>query len=143
MTKYEIDSYPRILVIDDDPSMRKILRRLLEFDNFEVVEAENGKIGLELEANIPIDLVITDILMPEVDGLEVIIALKKKNPKLKLIAISGAGFFSEQDYLTWAAKLGADCTFAKPFNLREFLAVIYDLLGKKQGLDTPLEKMNL
>ncbi len=136
MKDNDSEKYPRILIIDDDPSILRVLRRLLEFEGFEVADAENGRRGLVLADEIVFDLVITDILMPDVDGLEVIQALMKKDPKQKIIAISGEGIFSGEDCLSWAAKIGAIKTFAKPFNLREMLASIYELLGIKQGLDS-------
>ena len=129
------EDHSRILVIEDEPKLRKLLRRLMEFEHFEVVEAENGKKGLALENRMSLDLVITDIIMPEAEGLEVIRTIKNRNPDLKIVAISGGGSLNGTDCLAWAEILGAERTFEKPFNFRELLTAVNELLGIETEID--------
>ena len=89
----------KILVIDDEPSILLMIKKMLEKEGHEVDLALNGRDGMELFENIKPDLVITDIIMPEKEGLETIFELRKKNPGLKIIAISGGGRISPEGYL--------------------------------------------
>lgn len=114
----------RVLVIDDDEQVREMLRRMLEYDGFEVVEAEDGDQGLRLAEQAPVDLVITDILMPNKEGLETIMGLRRHQRDLPIIAISGGGFSGSLDYLTTADKLGATMTVAKPFTRQQMIAAV-------------------
>jgi len=107
----------RILVIDDEDVVRHMLRTVLELQGHEVLEAKHGNEALQLQQASPLELVITDILMPEKDGLEVIMALRRQAPKLKVIAMSGGGRFKQIDALETAQLLGAVATLRKPFNL--------------------------
>jgi len=107
----------RILVIDDEDIVRHMLRTVLELQGYEVIEAKHGKEALQLQQISPPELVITDILMPENDGIEVILALRRQAPKLKVIAMSGGGRFKQADALETAELLGAVATLRKPFNL--------------------------
>lgn len=118
----------KILVIDDEPSIAVMLKKMLEKAGHEVEIAGNGKEGLILFGEFHPDLLITDIVMPEKEGLELIFELRKKNPDLKIIAISGGGRFQYQGYLTSAKHLGANMVFQKPFDHREFMNGISDLL---------------
>src|SRR5215831_7102565 len=97
----------RILVIDDEDPIRRLLRAALEQRGHQVVEARQGKEALDLHRSQPVELVITDILMPEKDGLEVIMALRREAPQLKVIAISGGGRFRQTEALELAEPLGA------------------------------------
>ena len=121
---------PKILIIDDDDQMRAVIVAMLDRAGFEVLEAADGKQGLRLCENTAVDLVITDIIMPEMEGLEVIMGLKKKFPGMRIIAISGGARLQPQDYLHLAATLGADRTFTKPFERQELLMAVNDLLGR-------------
>lgn len=87
----------RILVIDDEPQVRAMLRQMLEREGYEVVEAEEGEEGMRRYREQPVDLVITDILMPQKEGIETIRALRRTNPGVKIIAISGGGRMSKLD----------------------------------------------
>ena len=118
---------PRILVIDDEKDIRDLLRILLESKGYEVVEAENGDAGLRIFRSMPVDLVMTDILMPEKEGLSTIMDLKKTNAQLKVIAMSGGALKSGQ-YLTFARKLGADKILEKPFTLDSVIQAVEELL---------------
>ena len=115
-----------ILVIDDQESIRALLRATLEGAGHEVTEAPNGRLGLELYRFRPTDLVITDILMPEMNGLDMLLELTREFLHAKVIAISGAG--GEQNVLDLAKLLGARRTFRKPFSVPRLLAAVrYEL----------------
>lgn len=122
----------RILVFDDEPSILLMIKKMLEKAGYEVEVALNGKEGMELfDRNKP-DLLITDIIMPEKEGLETIFELRRKYPELKIIAISGGGRIGPDGYLPGAKLLGANAVFAKPLIQKEFLQTISDLLGEKK-----------
>ena len=112
----------RILLIDDDDSVRSMLCLTLDHFGHTVIEARNGKEGLALFQHANADLLITDIVMPEKEGLEVLMELRKKNPPVKIIAISGS------DYLHMAKLMGAAKVLAKPFSNEVLIAAINDLL---------------
>jgi two-component system response regulator (stage 0 sporulation protein F) len=115
-----------ILIIDDEEIIRALLRSVLEAAGYEVTEAANGRIGLELYRQNPKDLVITDILMPELNGLDMLLELTREFLRAKVIAISGAG--EEKNVLDVAKLLGARQTFHKPFSVSKLLgAVRYEL----------------
>ncbi len=120
---------PRILVIDDDAQVRDMLRRMLELAGHEVVVAEDGEAGLKVHAAEPADLIITDILMPNKEGLEIIMCLRRDQPELPIIAISGGGATGGFGYLSTADKLGATVTIAKPFRRDEMLTAVDTALG--------------
>lgn len=103
--------------------MRRMLRGALEGLGYEVVEAENGHIGVLTHQATPAALVITDILMPEQEGLETIRTFRTHFPDVKIIAMSGGGRM-QCDFLTVAARLGAQYTFHKPFNLFNILQTV-------------------
>ncbi len=121
----------KILIIDDDPSILTMLKRMLEKAGYEVDIASNGSEGLEKIESCPPDLLVTDIVMPEKEGLELILYLRRKNPGLKIVAISGGGRFNYEGYLTSAKLLGADQTFQKPLVHKEFIQAISDLINTK------------
>ncbi|OQW31505.1 MAG: histidine kinase [Nitrospira sp. SG-bin1] len=102
-----------ILIVDDDAAIRTLLRTILEADGHHIREAENGQIGLALYREAPTDLVITDILMPERDGMEVTLALTQEFLDAKVIAITGAT--GDQNFLNVAKLFGARRVIPKPF----------------------------
>jgi len=115
-----------ILVIDDQEIIRVLLRSALEAAGYEVMEAANGREGLDLYRKKPVDLVITDILMPELNGLDMLMELTREFLDAKVIAISGAG--GERNVLDVAKLLGARQTFPKPFSIPDLLSVVrYEL----------------
>ena len=115
-----------ILIIDDEETIRVLLRSALEAAGYEVTEAANGREGLELYRQRPTDLVITDIVMPELNGLDMLLELTREFLHAKVIAISGAG--EEKNVLDVAKLLGARQTFQKPFSIPQLLnAVRYEL----------------
>lgn len=119
----------QVLIIDDTQIVRSVIRRLLESQGHSVMEASSGLEGTRLHRNHPADLVITDILMEEGDGLEVIQSLRQDNPDLKIIAITGSGNDGVIDYLRVAKIMGATSTLRKPFANEEFLAAIETCLA--------------
>ena len=115
-----------ILIIDDEEGIRALLRTILEAAGHAVTEAANGRQGLEEYRQRPTDLVITDMLMPELNGLDMLLDLTREFLHAKVIAISGAG--GEQNVLDVAKLLGARQTFQKPFSVPQLLdAVRYEL----------------
>ena len=112
---------PRILVIDDDATIRELLRFVLEEEGYEVIEAADGAEGLQRYQADPTDLVITDLTMPGMHGLELLEALRRMVPTPVLMAISG-----DQAALTQARRLTPH-TFAKPLPLAQILAAVRNL----------------
>jgi len=120
---------PLILIIDDDNKVRGMLRQTLERAGYDVLDAPDGKEGINLYRKDPVDLVITDLIMPEKEGIETIIELKRDFPDVKIVAISGGGQIDSEEYLHMAEKLGAQRTFTKPFELKELLEAVRELIG--------------
>jgi len=118
----------RILAIDDDIEIREMLKQLLERAGYEVLLAPDGKEALKLHQSNPVDLIITDIVMPEKEGLETIVEFHRQSPRVKIIAISGGGKIDANQYLTLAEMLGAQKTFSKPFELKKLLEEVRELL---------------
>ena len=119
----------RILIIDDDPQILDMLGQILEREGYDIVKASNGKEGIKLYRENPVDLIITDIIMPEKEGIETIFELRKDFPDLKIIAISGGGRIDPEEYLFVAQKLGVQRTFAKPIARAELLKAVRELLN--------------
>lgn len=118
----------KILIIDDEEQIRLLLRRILEAEGYEVVEAPDGNAGIQLYRKEPIDLIITDIFMPEKEGLETITELRRDYPDIKLIAMSGGGRTGNLDFLPMAGKLGALRTINKPFTRQDMLSAVREAL---------------
>lgn len=118
----------RILVVDDDQQVREVFKRTLESNGHRVVVAADGRAAVTSYRNEPADLVVLDIIMPEKDGLETILDLRRDFPDAKIIAISGGGRASAQGYLRPAKILGADLAFSKPIAPQELLDAIERLL---------------
>ena len=119
----------KILVIEDDNSFRNVLVTMLERAGYEVMQAENGNDAIIHCKNTKPDLVLTDIIMPDKEGLETIQELLTICPNVKIIAMSGGGRFGPNNYLPLAEKLGAKKTLQKPFMRDELLSAIIDVLG--------------
>jgi CheY-like chemotaxis protein len=119
----------RLLLVDDDEPLRRVLGRTLERAGYSVLTAANGAEALKLYQQEPVDLVITDLVMPEKEGFETIMELKRLQRDLKIIAISGGGRGDAGDYLPVARHLGAAKVLAKPFSMEEILQAIRELLG--------------
>ncbi|MGD8764646.1 MAG: response regulator [Desulfobacteraceae bacterium] len=118
----------RVLVIDDEPQIRSMLRMMLERAGHEVEEAPDGIEGIRIYRNNPADLIISDLIMPNKDGIGMIIELKKEFPDVKIIAMSGGGLNKPEGYLEGAKKLGAQRTLTKPIDRDELLRTVSDTL---------------
>jgi DNA-binding response OmpR family regulator len=128
---------PTALVVDDDPTVRESLEILLEHYGFQVAVARNGRQGMAAFGNIAPDVILTDIMMPEQDGIETIAAMRKARPDVKIVAMSGAGPVGKANYLRMAVKLGADRGVPKPLSARELLSVLRTILPPEPGLLAP------
>jgi CheY-like chemotaxis protein len=115
-----------ILVIDDDESFRLLLRTLLTRGGYQVLEASDGLIGLRLMKDKLVDLLITDMIMPEHEGVETILLAHRLHPKLKILAISGA--IGRYEYLDLANRIGADATLDKSIVPKALLRTVGSLI---------------
>ncbi len=115
----------KVLVIDDEPGLRSAISSALEDFNFEVSTASDGQEGLNLLAKHDFDVVVTDIFMPEKDGIEVVTQLKKMKEKknVRIFAMSGGGKYGI-DMLSLAPGLGAEAIFRKPFPIEDLVSAI-------------------
>ena len=117
-----------ILIIDDEPQIRSMLRLMLERDGYEVIEAPDGIEGIRAYRQKPADLIITDLIMPNKDGIGMIIELQKEFPDVKIIAMSGGGLNKPEGYLKGAKKLGAACTLTKPIDREKMLRAVKNII---------------
>jgi len=124
-----------ILIIDDEELILGFLKERLICEGFDVLTAIDGKEGMNLFNDNQVDLVITDMIMPEKEGTETIIEMKKICPDIKIIAMSGGGCNSPELYLGSAKLFGANYTFAKPFETCDLLEAVYDLLKEEKNTE--------
>jgi CheY-like chemotaxis protein len=117
-----------ILVVDDNEIVRRVIKQTLEFEGHDVAVAEDGGRALDRFRDRVADLVITDIVMPEKEGIQTILELRMLETEVKILAISGGGLFSPGAYLSSARMLGADGSLVKPFSARELIEAVDDLL---------------
>ncbi len=117
-----------ILVIDDDAQVLNVVSEMLRLEGHAVDVAENGLRAMEKMHDRQFDLVITDLLMPDKEGLETIVDIRRNNRRLPILAISGGGRIGPGDYLHTARCMGASATLAKPFGRQELLSTINNLL---------------
>ena len=120
----------RVIVIDDEELIRITLQQALEYDHHTVVVAVDGDDGLRKIAEFPAVLVITDIMMPNKEGIETIMELRKMRPDVKIVAISGGIRGSSLSFLEMAKKLGADTILKKPFEMKILLATVNECMRK-------------
>jgi CheY-like chemotaxis protein len=123
---------PGVLIVEDDKELREMLKMSLLRRSYSVLEAENGKDAITHFKPALTDLVVTDLIMPEEDGLKVVIKLRELKPSIKIIAISGGGKVGPGSYLNLAKALGADAIYSKPFSINELIAKIEQLLDNEQ-----------
>ena len=119
-----------ILVIDDDNAICLLLQQGLEAQGHRVAVAPDGKKALAAHKVAPADLVITDLIMPGMEGIETIIEMRRRSPKVKIIAMSGGGLGKGVDYLQIAEKFGAQRTIAKPFTIRKLGQLVTEVLAE-------------
>jgi DNA-binding NtrC family response regulator len=121
---------PRIVIIDDEEPIRRLLRLALERAGYEVATASEGNAGLRSCRESKTDLVITDLVMPEKEGIETIQELRRVYPDIKIIAISGGGQISPVSYLSIAERIGANRTFEKPIDTKALVTAVGELLNE-------------
>jgi CheY-like chemotaxis protein len=119
----------KVLVIDDDPGVRRVIRQALEDEQIEVVEAEDGQQGLRKFSTHRPSVVVTDIIMPNMEGIETIMQLRTLAPGLRLVAISGGGRVAHKDFLEIARRVGADRVLPKPFDDDVLVGMVKELLA--------------
>ena len=122
---------PRVIVIDDDPAVRNVIVAAFTRAGCDVRSAADGRSGVKLFNTLPAHLVVTDIVMPNQEGIETILQLKRRERPPKVIAISGGGRLGGQDFLLWAKHLGADAVLPKPFRTSQLIEVARDLLQSR------------
>ena len=120
-----------ILIIDDEPGVLRILRKILESAGHSVTEAPDGEVALRTFEGKPADLVITDIFMPAMDGIEFLVTIRKTFPDAKVLAMSGGGLLSRDQALGDASLLGADQILRKPFSREEVLEAVDRILASE------------
>lgn len=119
----------RILIVDDDEQLRNLLSEVLRRAGYEVEVARDGQEALRLYGEQPTDLIVTDLLMPEKEGLEMIRELRRSHPELRIIAMTGGGAgMDATPLLAIAGVLGAWRILHKPFSIEEFLQVVAEAL---------------
>jgi DNA-binding response OmpR family regulator len=121
----------RILLVDDEDSFRKMMCQTLTEMGYEVMEACNGRDAVQIHELCPADIVLTDLIMPDTDGIETIRELKRIHSSVKIIAMSGGGWVGTRDYLKAAKLIGADETLTKPFSKQDMAAALERLSGKQ------------
>ena len=120
----------RILLVDDEPLLRETLKIALQAAGHAVSVAQNGTAALALLTDQSFDVIVTDILMPETDGLEMIMRVRKESGNVRIIAMSGGGRTRNMDMLDFATSFGADAVLAKPFLPKQLIASVADIMGR-------------
>ncbi len=115
---------PRILVVDDSAGLREIMSIGLRASGYEVAQAGDGRRALRLQREKPYEVIVTDLFMPEMDGIETIQTLRQEFPDIAIVAISGVPTRTGADFLEVAAKLGADRVLRKPFTIPELVEAV-------------------
>ena len=122
-----------ILLVEDEDGLAEVLERTLVAADYQVTWAKNGKEALRIYDPQKFNMVLTDLIMPEKEGLELISELKRTNPAIKIIAMSGGGTVGPHSYLSIAQRFGAMQLLAKPFSSDELLAVVEAVLLSKDN----------
>lgn len=123
----------RILLVDDEEAVLNMFQEVLELDAHVVTTAGNGNSALAALEHGTFDLVITDLIMPDKEGIEMIVEMRQTKPNLPIIAMSGGGRGSAHDYLEMAAMLGARKTLAKPFAVDDLLTAVREVLATQSA----------
>ncbi len=130
--KREKHDMKKILVVDDESSVRYMIKEMIEPLGFEVVEAKNGIEAISICNDSSVDLIITDIVMPDKNGIDLIMAVRKQYPGLPVIAMSGGGGIAGNfDYLEIAKLVGAKNILKKPFSSREICSLVEESLDER------------
>lgn len=120
----------KILLVDDEEAIRKMVRAILGEDHYDFAESSNGLEAQVLLDKQPFDLVISDVIMPDCDGIELVMAIRRKLPEVKVIIMSGGGRVRAGHYLDLAGKLGASRVFEKPFDTSALRKAVQELLSE-------------
>jgi two-component system response regulator (stage 0 sporulation protein F) len=120
----------KVLIVDDEPSIRELLRTAFQTRGYEVAEAENGEAALAQYAAFRPSVIVMDLIMPGMEGIEAIRHLRKTDSKVHIIALSGGGNLGFVDYLKYAEQLGADLAMSKPIALKDLLGNVEKLLSE-------------
>jgi CheY-like chemotaxis protein len=120
---------PRILLVDDDEMSRQAVQRMLERAGHTVESTGSGREAIDRYATGEVDLLVTDLIMPEMDGLEIIQEIRRKDPAARILAISGGGRVQAEEYLSVARKFGAVEVLPKPFASQDLKAAVDRALG--------------
>lgn len=118
-----------ILIVEDDPLMNRFLCRAAEEAGHRVISTANGREAVAAVGDTDLDLIVLDLVMPEMDGLETLNLIREARGAFKILAISGGGRVGAEDYLRVARILGADRTMAKPFSAPDFIREVSELLA--------------
>ena len=120
----------RILVVDDDENICRVVQRMLTAAGYDVDVANNGQEALA-KLTPDVNLVLSDVLMPEMDGIEMIMRLRKEVPDVKIISMSGGGIQDKEHVLEIAERLGAVKTLSKPFSREDLIGTVQEVLGEE------------
>ena len=120
----------KILLIDDDSALRRTMKKIVENSGHVADEAEDGQVGLRLFEEGEYDLVVTDLFMPEKEGIETIMELRERAPEIKILVVSGGMALDREGPLSDAEALGADASLPKPFSVEEFTAAVEEILNR-------------
>lgn len=123
------EAKPIVLLIDDDNDLRSVLERVLVRSGFQVLAAGDGNAGLKILKSEKVDVMVTDIIMPDVEGVELILKVRKDHPTLPIIAMSAGGRLKADGYLKMAKACGANQILEKPFGIDLFVREIRNLLA--------------
>lgn len=123
----------RVMVVEDDQGVRRAIARMLENDGHEVVEEANGHSALRHFAGDPVDLVLSDVYMPDMDGLDLLKRLREGFPEAKIVMVSGGGRLRAESVLEAAKALGASRVLAKPFSPEEIRDIVNETLAEEDG----------
>jgi DNA-binding NtrC family response regulator len=130
---------PTVLLIDDDDDLRDLLVQVLRHGGFTPLSASHGRAGIALLNDHRVDLVVTDLVMPEMEGIELILLLRRTHPHLPVVAMSGGGRAMTGTYLESALALGAVRILEKPFDLQPFLQTVQEALALGSAPRVPNE----
>lgn len=125
------ESHAPIVLVDDDESLRAAMTTILTRAGFNIHSTADGEEALRFIQKNPVSLVITDLIMPQIEGIELIVRLRKARPDLKIIAVSGGGRLRPETFLDAAKSLGAWKVMTKPFSTPDLIAAIREALGQQ------------
>jgi CheY-like chemotaxis protein len=129
---------PSVLVVEDDPALLDLLTGAFRRAGFTVHGARNGREGVRMLADLKPDLMVTDIVMPEMEGIGAILEARRRSPLTRVIAISGGGQYGRSnDFLGWASELGAEEVLAKPFRVSSLITAARLVLERPRRPDRP------